>query len=164
MSFLSAISHRGNLRGRKPELENTPGYIDKAIDELYEVEVDIRFVEGCFYLGHDKPEHFVDLHWIKERNDYLIFHCKNLPALYLLKDQHHCFWHDTDTYTLTSKGKIWTYPNCHAGPDCILVDLEPPTAEKVKEWRSKNIYSICSDYADVICSDFPTSKIELTQL
>jgi hypothetical protein len=154
MTFLSTISHRGNLHGPEPEQENKPDYIDKAIEKLYDVEVDIRFVEGCFCLGHDYPEHFVDLHWIKERSDFLIFHCKNLPALFLLKDEHHCFWHDKDNYTLTSKNKIWTYPNCITGPDCIIVDLEPPTKDKIKKWRHDRCFAICSDYADVIGSDF----------
>ena len=54
MDYLSIISHRGNLRGPKPEEENNPSYIDKAIEEYYEVEVDIRYTEGSFYLGHNK--------------------------------------------------------------------------------------------------------------
>jgi len=159
MTFLSTISHRGNLRGPEPEQENSPKYIDKAIEELYEVEVDIRFVEGNFYLGHDKPEYFVDLHWIKERNDFLIFHCKNLPALFLLKDEFHCFWHANDPYVLTSKNKIWTYPDQKVGPDCIIVDLEPPTKEKVRAWKEAGCHGVCSDYADVIGSEFITSIV-----
>ncbi len=150
MVFISPISHRGNLRGPEPDKENSPDYIDAAINELYEVEVDIRYIEGNFYLGHDSPEHFVDLHWLKERTEYLILHCKNLPALYLLKDQHHCFWHESDCYTLTTRNKIWTYPNQNVGPDCIIVDLEPPTREKVEGWKAKGCYAVCSDYADII--------------
>ena len=150
MVFFSSISHRGNLRGPQPEQENKPDYIDAAINELYEVEVDIRYIEGNFYLGHDNPEYFVDLHWIKERSDFLIFHCKNLPALYLLKDQHHCFWHENDCYTLTTNKKIWTYPGQYVGPDCIIVDLEPPTKEKMEAWKTQGCYGICSDYADII--------------
>jgi hypothetical protein len=157
------ISHRGNLRGPKPGQENKPAYIDKAINKLYEVEIDIRFIEGCFYLGHDTPEHCVDLHWIKERSDFLIFHCKNLPALFLLKDEHHCFWHNSDTYTLTSKNKIWTYPNNCVGPDCIIVDLEKPTQEKVNAWKRQHCHGICSDYVDIIGSDFSSSMIELVE-
>lgn len=150
MVFLSPISHRGNLRGPEPERENKPDYIDAAINELFEVEVDIRFLEGNFYLGHDNPESFVDLHWLKERKEYLILHCKNREALYLLKDDYHCFWHENDAYTLTSKQKIWTYPNKSVGPDCIIVDLEPPTKEKIEDLVSKHCYAICTDYADMI--------------
>ena len=150
MVFISPISHRGNLRGPEPNKENSPDYIDYAINELYEVEVDIRYIEGNFYLGHDKPEHFVDLHWLKERKDSLILHCKNLEALYLLKDEHHCFWHQEDTYTLTSMKKIWTCPGGMVGPDCIIVDLEPPTKERIEGWKAKGCYGVCSDYADII--------------
>ena len=159
MTFLSTISHRGNLRGPEPENENNPDYIDKAIEELYEVEVDIRFIEGNFYLGHDSPEHFVDLHWLKKRKDFLIFHCKNLPCLYLLKDHFHCFWHENDAYTLTTEKKIWTYPNQQVGPDCIIVDLEPPTLEKVKHWKAQGCYGVCSDYPEVIGTDFITGIV-----
>jgi hypothetical protein len=159
ITFLSTIAHRGNLRGPEPENENNPDYIDKAIEELFLVEVDIRFVEGSFYLGHDSPEHFVDLHWLKERSEFLILHCKNLPCLYLLKDQFHCFWHDNDSYTLTTEKKIWTYPNQAVGPDCIIVDLEPPIKEKIDTWKAKGCYGVCSDYADVIGTDFITGIV-----
>jgi hypothetical protein len=153
MDFLSVISHRGNLRGPKPEEENKPSYIDEAIDEYFEVEVDIRYLEGSFYLGHDKPEHFVDLYWLKERGDYLIFHCKNREALFLLKDNYHCFYHINDPYTLTSKHKIWTYPGQEVGPDCIIVDQGPPLKEKILNWKKKGCHGVCSNYADVIGSD-----------
>ena len=35
------ISHRGNINGKKPELENQPQYILKGVLEGYFVEVDI---------------------------------------------------------------------------------------------------------------------------
>jgi len=162
MVFISPISHRGNLRGPEPENENNPDYIDAAINELFEVEVDIRYIEGNFYLGHDNAEYFVDLHWLKQRNDALILHCKNLPALYLLKDQFHCFWHENDSYTLTTQKKIWTYPGQYVGPDCIIVDLEPPTKERIEAWKAKDCYGVCSDYADSISygSDFLPNMVK----
>ena len=161
MVFITTISHRGNLRGPEPDKENNPSYIDLAIKELYEVEVDIRYIEGNFYLGHDNPEYFVDLYWLKERSEYLILHCKNLSALYLLKDQYHCFWHENDCYTLTTKQKIWTYPDQPVGPDCIIVDLEPPTKQKLESWKTKGCYGVCSDYADMISygSEFLPSMV-----
>ena len=35
------IAHRGNTKGPNKELENTPGYIDEALDNGFDVEVDI---------------------------------------------------------------------------------------------------------------------------
>ena len=47
------ISHRGNLIGVKPECENNPTYIDQAIAEGFDVEIDVWFIDGEFFLGHD---------------------------------------------------------------------------------------------------------------
>ena len=35
------ISHRGNLTGKYPLMENTPAYIREAVDAGYEVEIDV---------------------------------------------------------------------------------------------------------------------------
>ena len=51
------ISHRGNLTGKYPLLENTPVYIREAVDAGYEVEIDVwGDTKGGLYLGHDGPE------------------------------------------------------------------------------------------------------------
>ena len=44
------ISHRGNINGIKKESENDPGYIDKAISNGFDVEVDVRYEDGQFFL------------------------------------------------------------------------------------------------------------------
>jgi hypothetical protein len=44
------ISHRGNIDGKKPHLENSPSYIDEAIELGYDVEVDLWFVDDKFML------------------------------------------------------------------------------------------------------------------
>ena len=51
------IAHRGNTEGPRPEKENHPRYIDRAIDLGYDVEVDIcgSFDTGL-HLGHDEPQ------------------------------------------------------------------------------------------------------------
>ena len=45
------ISHRGNINGRIPDLENSPDYIDAAIKLGYDVEVDVWFYNDSFFLG-----------------------------------------------------------------------------------------------------------------
>ena len=75
------ISHRGNLMGRVPMMENTSSYIQKALLEGYDVEIDIWIRDEIFYLGHDGPEQNVSLEWLNERKDKLWIHCKSLETL-----------------------------------------------------------------------------------
>lgn len=103
------ISHRGNLYGCDPKLENTHAYIENAIKSGFDVECDIWLQNGTLYLGHDAPEHQVDPHWLK--NKPLWCHAKNPEALtWMLQNDIHCFWHEEDSYTITSRGIVWCYP------------------------------------------------------
>ena len=47
--FMKLISHRGNLLGRFPEFENSPKYIDLAIETGFEVEIDLKFNLESFF-------------------------------------------------------------------------------------------------------------------
>ena len=51
------ISHRGNLVGPDEYNENMPSYLRKALDKGFQVECDIWFENGCWFLGHDEPDH-----------------------------------------------------------------------------------------------------------
>jgi hypothetical protein len=111
------ISHRGNINGKDPNLENHPEYINNAINEGYDVEVDVWYVDDKWYLGHDYPQWEIDLHWISKRSDKLWVHCKNIEALERLANTSkldtadiNFFWHEEDTATLTSFNYIWAYP------------------------------------------------------
>ena len=102
------ISHRGNIDGKKPELENTPNYIQKALDLGYHIEVDVWYDNG-FYLGHDSPQHKVSFDYLI--NNKFWCHAKNLEAIIEMKKHPiHYFWHQKDDITLTSQGYIWAYP------------------------------------------------------
>ena len=102
------ISHRGNIDGKKPELENTPNYIQKALDLGYHIEIDVWYDNG-FYLGHDSPQHKVSFDYLI--NNKFWCHAKNLEAIIEMKKHPiHCFWHQKDDITLTSQGYIWAYP------------------------------------------------------
>ena len=105
------ISHRGNLNGPNEVRENSPYYIMEAIDEGYDVEVDLWWVDGKVYLGHDKPQYEVSDEWLGERIDKLLVHCKNVELLNWIRSTTlHYFWHEEDTLTLTSKNYMWVYP------------------------------------------------------
>ena len=106
------ISHRGNVSGRVVEMENNPAYIESAIELGYDVEVDAWLLDIGFFLGHDLPEHEVSYDWFFIWGERLWIHCKNVDCLSSLAPQPelNCFWHETDTVTLTSKKYIWAFP------------------------------------------------------
>ena len=54
------ISHRGNILGRKKQLENNPNYIDNTLKLGYDVEVDVWSIDKQFYLGHDEPQYKIE--------------------------------------------------------------------------------------------------------
>lgn len=103
------ISHRGNLFGKNEHFENDPKYILEALSSGYDVEIDVWLKGQSWYLGHDLPQYEIDLNFLN--NNKLWCHAKNLKSLQIMiKEGIHCFWHQEDDYTITSKGYIWTYP------------------------------------------------------
>lgn len=110
------ISHRGNIDGKKPHLENSPEYILDAIRLGFDVEIDVWYVDDKWWLGHDTPQYEIDFDWMDSRSDKLWVHCKNIAAVeYFFENENECkeinwFWHENDTVTLTSYGYVWAYP------------------------------------------------------
>ena len=76
------ISHRGNINGKIEEYENYPPYIDSALKQGYDVEIDVWFVNDEWWLGHDEPQYKISTEWLEERQDKLWMHCKNVDACY----------------------------------------------------------------------------------
>jgi hypothetical protein len=159
---LIVIAHRGNLNGADFSRENDPKYIDEAISahQSIQVEVDIRYVDKKWYLGHDRPDHKVSFKWMKERNHRIWWHAKNLSALIELnridalpydiydsedefsrKQKFFYFWHQNDDYTLTSGGHIWTFPNKTIKGKKSILCLNSKDSKV-----PKGIFGICTDY------------------
>lgn len=137
MSKLKLISHRGNVAGRNVDKENNPSHI-KSIN--FDVEVDVWYIDSTLYLGHDFPKYKIDVSFFTKR---IWAHVKNIEALnFLLSKNIHCFWHQNDDYTLTSKNYIWVYPGKPLIKNCIAV---LPEDFYTKEQLSI-CYGICSDY------------------
>tara|TARA_B100000579_G_scaffold374419_1_gene338655 strand:- start:6574 stop:7008 length:435 start_codon:yes stop_codon:yes gene_type:complete len=135
------ISHRGNINGKKPELENQPKYILKGVLEGYFVEVDVWNKDGLLWLGHDEPQYSPGHEWLGKLKTKLIFHAKNYQAIELLqKLKFHWFWHDQDDYTLTSEGYIWAYPD-KPSPGYKSIAVLP----EIYNTNTNNFYGICSD-------------------
>jgi len=137
------ISHRGNLNGKILEKENHPDYIDAAIKEGFDVEIDVWFNDGVLYLGHDVIQYQISSDWLKQRIGELWIHCKNIDAIEWFNQygqNFNYFWHQEDTVTLTSKAYIWAYPGNQPIERSIAVLPE------LKKDNISKCMGICSDY------------------
>jgi hypothetical protein len=136
------ISHRGNTAGPLPEWENNPNYVDIAWQE-FNVEIDVRFLNGEFWLGHDKPQYKVNYDFVQREGMWC--HAKDVNALdRLLSMNVNCFWHQIDDRTLTSKGVIWTYPGRETTKKSVIVQVDCDSFDKLV---NTNIVGVCTDYA-----------------
>ena len=140
------ISHRGNISGIEKENENKPKYIENALKLGFDVEVDVRFENGEFYLGHDFNQYKIDKKFLL--NEKIWCHAKTSEAIQALKKiKAHFFWHQEDDYTLTSKGFVWTYPGKKLLTESICVLPEITNYEKI------NCRGICSDIIEKYKND-----------
>lgn len=135
------ISHRGNLTGPNKEQENQPEYVLKALRAGFDVEIDVWLVGDDLFLGHDHPDHKIDLRFLYHGNFWC--HAKNVDVLaFLAQNGFHCFWHQEDDVTLTSRGYLWTYPGKPlTGHKSIAV-----MPERVPGWDVSKAWGICSDH------------------
>lgn len=115
------ISHRGNINGPSRDKENSPDYIEAALNAGFNVEVDVWGSSGGIFLGHDAPKYRVSSAFLEDHRIWC--HAKNLTALVVMLhlDGINCFWHENDKYTLTKSGHIWTFPREQLSPLSIAV-------------------------------------------
>ena len=139
------ISHRGNLTGPNKKWENHPDYIQKALDGGFNVEVDVWYKDSSFYLGHDKPEHKINVNFLKKNG--LWCHAKDIDTLNIMLSYSdiHCFWHQEDDVTLTSRNFIWTYPGKTLTENSIAVLPELNNDNSIT-MLPKKVLGICSDF------------------
>tara|TARA_B100000287_G_C20644372_1_gene784589 strand:+ start:204 stop:626 length:423 start_codon:yes stop_codon:yes gene_type:complete len=134
------IAHRGNFNGPSLESENNPTQIEIALSKGLDCEIDVRYINGSFFLGHDEPSYKVEESFLEDKR--LWCHAKNLKALekMLTNESIHCFWHDQDDYTITSNKFIWTFPNKLITKKSVIVDLNPSPN------LSLSCYGVCANY------------------
>jgi len=139
------ISHRGNIDGKNPSLENQPDYVEGALKMNYFVEVDVWYDRNQWYLGHDEPTYRVDYSWMSK--ELLVLHCKNIEALEKLVEisnpLDNYFWHQDDDVTLTSFGWIWAYPNVKVNSSKAIAVLPEIEGTDVSGFGG-----ICSDFIE----------------
>jgi hypothetical protein len=151
------IAHRGNIDGPNPNKENSQDYITEALNEGFHVEIDVWISDGLIFLGHDEPQYQTTLDFLKH-NDRIICHAKTVDTLqFLITNELHCFFHDRDDATLTSKNKIWLYPGmtpCTLGilvmPEWSLFKYNNETWLEFVVKSSGKCYGVCSDNVRMI--------------
>lgn len=124
------ISHRGNTTGIDPMKENSPEYIQSALDKGFHVVVDVWLVGRVHLaLGTEQPRFPTTIEFLKDNK--IICRAKSAETLeYLLVQSVHCFMHDRDSHVLTNGGLIWTVPgkpimsrSVFTMPEHILPDI-----------------------------------------
>lgn len=126
---MKLYAHRGNIEGRKPELENTINYVNKALKLGYGAELDVWYTPNAnkYFLGHDWPNHPIPKEFMED--DRIIVHAKNVSTFQqLLKFKTiHSFFQKDDEVVLTSWGKRLYHENIKGfdyGEDEIYVNLD----------------------------------------
>ena len=141
------ISHRGNIEGVVSERENSPDYIDEAIEAGYDVEVDIRCTDDVLFLGHDYPQYCISMPWLIARLDSLWLHIKDYESLSIIDGSGlRYFWHQQDDFTLTSNGYIWSHDFKNKMTNRCIVPLL--SLSEVEGYTQKDFYAVCSDYIE----------------
>jgi len=152
---MKIISHRGNISGQVPDKENRPSYIDCAIGLGYDVEVDVRFVDGNFWLGHDFPQYKIESKWMSLRKNKIWFHCKNVESSMKLiekNDNFNFFCHVNDDFILTSNNKLWVHNlQVEITDKCIIPLLSP---QEITKYSNGVPYGVCTDYVYQVESKF----------
>lgn len=146
---MKIISHRGNIRGPVPGRENAPSYIDCALGNGYDVEIDVRFVYDEFWLGHDIPQYKVSWNWLFQRQDNLWIHCKNAEAA---KRCHvfQSFCHSSDPFSYTSRGQIWVHDFRNNIDDKTIIPLLSNGDVEQFAHLYQDAYGICTDYPHLL--------------
>lgn len=156
------ISHRGNLQGPNPATENNPKWVEILLRDKKYVEVDLWWIKyNSYSLGHNGPQYNISIEWLLKYCNQLFLHAKDIRTLNQLQTvdtsfnfwerkfkKFHYFYHENDPCTLTSQGKIWTYPNTNnlLGANSIAVLPEQAHADKPQWDNLSNCYGICTDY------------------
>jgi hypothetical protein len=162
------IAHRGLFNGYDEARENLPEQIEQALAEGFNAEIDVRLIDGKWWLGHDEATYEVDDNFLSKEG--LWIHCKNLDALSRMTLMSHLgvefsdpllsirlananyFWHQNDDYTLTSRGFVWTYPGGKLNYSSIRNQPEWAKGwfDDPSEFNTTDYFGVCSKFVRVI--------------
>ena len=119
------IAHRCNLEGKSDHENTLSGLID-CINQGFSVEIDVRYIGGKYYLGHDLPQEEISVYLMSSLSDRLFIHCKNIEALQHLRayEQLNIFGHSEDEFVITSKGDVFcSVGTVHEHTICVMPEL-----------------------------------------
>ena len=157
------IAHRGNLYGPNSDTENTIPVIEECIDKGFDIEIDIHYNDGKFWLGHDEPQRefqFTSLQlWNYQTTVYA--HCKTVEALQEMSNRVGLasfrnvipFFHDVDDCILLVSNRLWIHPRAvnkvrtHTNSIVVLPDMKDFETYKYDDIK----------YAKAICTDYPVA-------
>jgi len=143
------ISNRGNINGIIPEKENSPDYIQSALDNGFHVVVDVFLIgQQHVALGCESPQYPTSIDFLK--NNKIIARARSIECLdFLVTNEIHCFYHHTAKCTLTNGGLIWTRPGENITQRCIFDKPEfiMPDITTIKNIKCAGI---CSNFIDII--------------
>ena len=147
METIKIISHRGNINGPVNHKENRPSYIDSALQLGFDVEVDIRYENDKFMLGHDTGDYEVSDIWITKRKENLWFHCKDLNSVYALRKIDPTiikFCHSSDPFVLVSNGMTWVHDlKLNLDINCVIPLM---SIYDIDNYNCGKVYGICTDF------------------
>jgi hypothetical protein len=140
---MKLIAHRGNINGPISNKENRPDYIEEALFNNYDAEIDVWFINNKLFLGHDQPDYKINITWLYSNKEKLWIHCKNIAAIEYMSDAwlFHYFWHENDTMVVTSLRDLWVFPGKQPVRNSIAVMPEIYN-DDVSLCRG-----VCTDYA-----------------
>lgn len=141
------ISHRGNLNGVILEKENSLEYIQSALDYGVDVEIDLRMKNNTPFLGHDVAQYSVSKDWLSDRLANLWIHIKEYEALVWIMEHlpdSMYFCHESDKYTLTSNGYVWSHDCTNNMTNRCIIPLL--TKDCVLTYNKIGFYAVCSDF------------------
>lgn len=134
---MRVISHRGNLTGRNPDRENHPHFVMGAIDSGFDTEIDVWCDGKTIFLGHDMPQYPVKESFLLHPN--LWCHAKNQEAFVVMsKIGSHYFWHENDRFTITSRGRVWCFPNNYHPEGVTVIHGD--------KYPKHLVWGVCTDY------------------
>jgi len=142
------IAHRGNVNGIMKDRENSPDYLERALNLGYDIEVDIWRDNHGWFLGHNAPKYKVTSKFFSTFDPARVwYHAKNRRAFYLLRKNPrlNCFWHREEAQALTSKGFIWVHSSTKVLPKgsiCVLPEIRKTVL------GIKACAGICSDFIE----------------
>lgn len=158
------IAHRGLLEGPSKELENSLILIKNNFKKYPFIinEIDI-WIEKKIFFGHEISGQIVEPSFLIENSKNLILHIKNIDTKFpesielfkLLNNKCHIYAHDSDNFTITNKGWIWSHPKLGMIPRTICV--MPETFIDINSNKFlKNLHLLSG-----VCTDFPIKILDL---